>query len=112
MHARKPQLVNISREPCFVTPEVLSEIGSAFVKRHGMAYNFDKYTLSDIQHLDAPYDYSSVMHYGSHAFAKGYGPTIVPKKPASLLGQRNGLSDIDIWKINKLYNCPGIKPLP
>jgi len=76
-----------------------------------MAYNFDKYTLSDIQHLDAPYDYASVMHYGSHAFAKGFGPTIVPKQPASLLGQRKGLSDVDIQKVNKLYNCPASSPV-
>ncbi|KAI1291941.1 Zinc metalloproteinase nas-13 [Halotydeus destructor] len=75
----------------------------------GMAYNFDKYTLEEIQHLDVPYDYGSVMHYGSHAFAKGFGPTIVPRAPATNIGQRKGLSDIDILKVNLLYNCPQAK---
>ena len=72
----------------------------------GMEYNFDKYTDEDVQNLDAPYDYSSVMHYGTHAFARSYGPTIVPKdSSSSIIGQRKGLSEIDIEKINRLYSC-------
>lgn len=72
----------------------------------GMEYNFDKYTWNDIQSLQEPYDYGSVMHYGTHAFAKGYGPTIqtldgVPRT----MGQRVGLSETDLEKINKLYGC-------
>lgn len=77
-----------------------------------MAYNFDKYTLSDIQHLDAPYDYGSVMHYGSHAFAKGFGPTIVPTAEGMPIGQRRGLSETDFSKINKLYGCPNLRSAP
>lgn len=72
----------------------------------GMEYNFDKYSWNDIQSLDAPYDYGSVMHYGTHAFARGYGPTITPKdSSATIIGQRSGLSPIDIEKINRLYQC-------
>ena len=72
----------------------------------GMEYNFDKYTWNDIQSLEEPYDLGSVMHYGTHAFAKGFGPTIVPKDGSSLImGQRAGLSETDLEKINKLYGC-------
>ena len=72
----------------------------------GMEYNFDKYSWDEIQNLDTPYDYSSVMHYGTHAFAKGYAPTILPKDgSSSIIGQRNGLSELDLEKINRLYSC-------
>ena len=36
----------------------------------GKEYNFDKYTLSEIDHLGASYDTCSLMHYGSHFFSK------------------------------------------
>ena len=35
-----------------------------------MKYNFMKYTLTQIQHLNAPYDTCSVMHYSGTAFSK------------------------------------------
>ena len=72
----------------------------------GMEYNFDKYSWNDIQNLDVAYDYGSVMHYGTHAFARGYGPTISPRNSsATIIGQRHGLSPLDIEKINRLYEC-------
>lgn len=72
----------------------------------GMEYNFDKYSWNDIQHLDIPYDLGSVMHYGTHAFSRGYGPTISPLDQSStIMGQRAGLSPLDIEKINRLYSC-------
>lgn len=72
----------------------------------GMAYNFAKLSGKEVQHLGEEYDYSSVMHYGTHAFAKGSAPTITPLKSGVVIGQRKGLSSIDIAKINKLYDCP------
>ena len=72
----------------------------------GMEYNFDKYSWDDIQDLGVQYDLGSVMHYAPNAFAKGYGPTIVPKSSSALvMGQRKGFSDIDVEKINRLYSC-------
>ncbi|XP_064647811.1 meprin A subunit beta-like [Lineus longissimus] len=58
--------------------------------------------------LGAPYDYSSIMHYPPSSFSRYEDEaTIVPIKPGAEIGQRRGFSDIDIWKINRLYNCPG-----
>ena len=42
--------------------------------RAGMEVNFLKYDLSKIDHLGAPYDTCSVMHYGPAAFAKVAAP--------------------------------------
>ena len=38
--------------------------------RAGMEVNFLKYDLGKVDHLGAPYDTCSVMHYGPAAFAK------------------------------------------
>lgn len=37
-----------------------------------MKYNFNKYTLKQVQHLNAPYDTCSVMHYSGTAFSRVY----------------------------------------
>lgn len=68
------------------------------------AYNFDKH---DTNNLNTPYDYSSIMHYGKDAFSIGYGKdTITPiPNPNAQIGQRNGMSQWDIKRINLLYNC-------
>lgn len=73
------------------------------------------------------YDYASIMHSGS-TYASSIGlPTIVPKviiiifvqidalglillmffkDPNAVIGQRVGLSDGDILRIQLMYNCP------
>uniref|UniRef100_A0A915LLX2 Peptidase M12A domain-containing protein n=1 Tax=Meloidogyne javanica TaxID=6303 RepID=A0A915LLX2_MELJA len=51
-------------------------------------------------------DYSSVMHYGPLAFSKNGKPTIEPKEKSVTIGQRLGFSPTDLYKVNKLYNCP------
>lgn len=46
----------------------------------GMEFNFNKYGRSTIDSLGTPYDYGSVMHYGSRAFSRNGRPTIVAKQ--------------------------------
>ncbi|NP_001273823.1 astacin-like metalloendopeptidase-like precursor [Pelodiscus sinensis] len=67
--------------------------------------NFKK--IENSNNLGLQYDYSSVMHYGTNAFSNTPGKaTIVPIPDASVpVGQRYGLSNLDVAKINKLYNC-------
>lgn len=47
----------------------------------------------------------SVMHYGPKAFSKNGRITIRARRKGVLIGQRLGMSDTDVFKINKLYKC-------
>lgn len=58
-----------------------------------------------VDDLNTAYDYASVMHYSPTAFSKNGSPTITPKVMGVEIGQRRGFSEMDIYKINKLYNC-------
>ncbi|XP_068129825.1 embryonic protein UVS.2-like [Hyperolius riggenbachi] len=53
------------------------------------------------------YDHSSVMHYDNTSFANTSGqPTMVAKPDPNIqFGQRDGLSVLDVSKINRRYNC-------
>ncbi|MDF1521268.1 MAG: M12 family metallopeptidase [Trueperaceae bacterium] len=61
-----------------------------------------------------PYDYDSLMHYGSHDFCKRdaagacLGPTIVTVPAGTVIGQRSHLSTSDIAGLNHIY--PGQPP--
>uniref|UniRef100_A0A1I7Y270 Metalloendopeptidase n=1 Tax=Steinernema glaseri TaxID=37863 RepID=A0A1I7Y270_9BILA len=70
----------------------------------GMHTQFEKYGHGTIQDLGTEYDYQSIMHYGSKAFSRNGQATIVPKRNAEI-GQRGGFSKVDMFKINKLYDC-------
>ncbi|XP_022191285.1 low choriolytic enzyme-like [Nilaparvata lugens] len=75
----------------------------------GREFNFKKRDLSDTQYEGMPYDYGSVMHYRSQAFSRDrVSPTIVPfdKEASIMMGQRIRFSNVDIAKLNRLYNCP------
>lgn len=53
-----------------------------------------------------PYDYKSVMHYGSRFFSyDNFHPTIVPKVKGVTIGQRIMISQLDCLKLNDLYGC-------
>jgi hypothetical protein len=70
-------------------------------------YNFDKYDDTYITDFGYPYDYGSVMHYSAYAFSDDGEMTIVTKDPAyqDVIGQRIGLSAIDLDKLLAMYNC-------
>lgn len=68
----------------------------------GLEGNFQQLETNN---LNVPYDYSSVMHYGPKDFSKNGGDTITPLSPSAKIGQRIGMSQNDILKINKLYSC-------
>jgi len=56
-----------------------------------------------------PYDYDSLMHYEHDAFSNNGLPTIVPKDGNLYkIGNRSGMSTIDITEIRRMYNCPGV----
>ncbi|GAV06255.1 hypothetical protein RvY_16274 [Ramazzottius varieornatus] len=67
---------------------------------------FNKYESNQITAFKQAYDYGSVMHYGKYAFAIDRNVwTIRPKAPnqSKPIGQRTGLSAVDITKINSMY---------
>ncbi|CAL4170425.1 unnamed protein product, partial [Meganyctiphanes norvegica] len=76
-------------------------------------YNFNKYNWTTIQNLGYPYDLGSIMHFGPYAFALDRRrPTIITHS-GKKIGQRDGLSKVDIGKLNRLYECgPNYSTIP
>uniref|UniRef100_A0A8C5WHT9 Metalloendopeptidase n=1 Tax=Leptobrachium leishanense TaxID=445787 RepID=A0A8C5WHT9_9ANUR len=89
-HTRNDRDNNVAIMYKFISPESIS--------------NFDKV---DTNNLNIGYDFYSVMHHPGSAFSNTPGKnTIVPKPDPSIpIGQRNGLSTLDVAKINALYQC-------
>jgi len=67
--------------------------------------NFKRYGRGTIDSLGTPYDYGSVMHYGTTAFSKNRKPTILPKRKGVRIGQRRGISRTDARQMNLLYRA-------
>ncbi|KAM8938764.1 embryonic protein UVS.2-like [Pelodytes ibericus] len=65
------------------------------------------FSKMDTNNLGLEYDYTSVMHYGKYAFSIDYLQPSIEPIPDSMtpIGQRYGLSNLDVAKINKLYGC-------
>uniref|UniRef100_A0A2C9MA53 Metalloendopeptidase n=1 Tax=Biomphalaria glabrata TaxID=6526 RepID=A0A2C9MA53_BIOGL len=63
-----------------------------------------------IDTMGTPYDFESIMHYGAYDAGKVHRYPVITPKPkygkTLRLGQRLGLSDIDVMKIQMLYHCP------
>ncbi|XP_001663642.2 seminal metalloprotease 1 [Aedes aegypti] len=68
-------------------------------------HNFKKYDYSKVTDFNLGYDYGSVMHYSARSFSKNGEPTIITKDDSVTIGQRQALSEKDIIKLNRLYNC-------
>jgi hypothetical protein len=67
-----------------------------------------KFSTRVIDSKDVGYDYGSIMHYPRKIFGKkSSDPTVIPKRnPDAEIGQRKGLSKLDILQVGKLYGCP------
>ncbi|CAK1599694.1 unnamed protein product [Parnassius mnemosyne] len=116
------QVLNLSKG-CFrhgtVVHEMLHTLGfyhmqstynrDEFVKiiweniKAGKEYNFAKYTNDTVTDFGVAYDYNSVMHYPEKAFSKNGNKTIIPLQDDVKIGQRVGMSESDIIKLNKMY---------
>ncbi|XP_073818804.1 high choriolytic enzyme 1-like [Musca autumnalis] len=70
--------------------------------------NFDR--ASHTMAFGVPYDYGSVMHYSANAFSTNGQPTIIAMQSMgdAKMGQRDGFSQKDIEKLNRMYDCPTI----
>jgi len=71
----------------------------------GTENNFAKHEANRVSHFGVGYDYGSVMHYSATAFSINGQRTIVTLDPTAEIGQRDGMSDKDIARINAMYNC-------
>lgn len=73
-----------------------------------MENNFNKYSHGEIDTLERPYDFQSIMHYGKYSFSVNGKPTIQSiTNPSQSLGQRNGFTKNDVLEVNALYDCKG-----
>ena len=69
--------------------------------------NFDKYNSATINMYNTTYDYVSIMHYGRKAFTNDGEDTITTIDPdfQDVIGQRTQMSNGDITRIQRMYNC-------
>ncbi|CAH0722481.1 unnamed protein product, partial [Brenthis ino] len=74
-------------------------------------HNFRKYNSFSVSDFGVGYDYDSVLHYSRKAFSVNGQDTLVPKQLGAQIGQRIGMSDKDIEKLNKMY-CDADSDLP
>ena len=126
-----PQDMSFNTARCFRKGHVMHELLHAlgFVHMHNrpdrdnyisimkqnvhpkFANEFDKVNPGLFNYYGTPYDFNSIMHYGSRAASKNGGRTIITKDLTFLntIGQRSELSVGDIKRINVRYQCAGAK---
>uniref|UniRef100_A0A914V9F0 Zinc metalloproteinase n=1 Tax=Plectus sambesii TaxID=2011161 RepID=A0A914V9F0_9BILA len=77
----------------------------------GYERNFNKATPAEMNIYGVPYDYGSVMHYMSAAFAKDTSiPVLVAADPKyrQTMGQNRGPSFLDVLTMNLHYGCDAL----
>uniref|UniRef100_A0A914WQ68 Metalloendopeptidase n=1 Tax=Plectus sambesii TaxID=2011161 RepID=A0A914WQ68_9BILA len=77
----------------------------------GMEGQFDKATPAEMNLYSVPYDYGSVMHYSSDAFAIDSSiPVLIAADPRynQIMGQRGGPSFLDVLTMNRHYGCDAL----
>jgi hypothetical protein len=73
----------------------------------GEVHQFQKIAGWEGSNFGTPYDYFSIMHYGTHAFSKNGRPTIWTRggKYNKIIGQSSKLSAGDVTRIRNMYRC-------
>lgn len=73
------------------------------------SFYLDKMPKRVMDSMNYEYDYFSIMHYGTKFFSKNNKATIKIRKKGrrigAEIGQRKGLSWIDIAQVHAMYNC-------
>ena len=71
------------------------------------AHNFEKVSPKKFSNFGTPYDYFSIMHYDPTSFSVNDKRTIIPKDSnyRNIIGQISRLSNGDVLRINKMYDC-------
>ncbi|XP_043270377.1 zinc metalloproteinase nas-14-like [Venturia canescens] len=122
-----PSTLNLNVEKCFRTRghaihEILHTLGAFHEHmrpdrddhirilweniKEGDEDNFRMMDENTVTTHGLPYDYESIMHYSMTAFSKNKTiPTIVPRRSSAEIGQRNYLSQYDIQKLRRAYQC-------
>ncbi|XP_072935246.1 zinc metalloproteinase nas-4-like isoform X1 [Epargyreus clarus] len=76
--------------------------------QRGMAFAFYRFDNRLVSNHGLRYEYSSCMHYGTHAFTTNGRATLLPTRPYNgELGQIRFVTHIDFMRVNRHYNCPG-----
>uniref|UniRef100_A0AAQ5YI47 Metalloendopeptidase n=2 Tax=Amphiprion ocellaris TaxID=80972 RepID=A0AAQ5YI47_AMPOC len=117
------QTVSLSRQGCLYHSTVQHELLHALGFNHeqtrsdrdnyiwvyweniidDMKYNFN---IINTLNQGTPYDYNSVMQYEKYAFSKNNLPTMLPIPNSNVpFGQATQMSQNDIIRLNRLYNC-------
>lgn len=119
--------MSLNRGLCMSFPTIVHELGHALGFWHeqarpdrdsyvniayqnivpGTGPNFDKLSSSDVNSLGVAYDYHSIMHYSQIAWSVNGQQTITSADPAYVgsIGGAVGLSVLDSYQTNLLYNC-------
>ncbi|GAB0087748.1 seminal metalloprotease 1 [Sergentomyia squamirostris] len=117
---------NVPGSGCFRFGTVVHEFIHALGFHHSQAaYNRDDYVIIKWENIEAgkennfnlrdrttttmfdlDYDFGSVMHYSKTSFSINGQPTIVPRQDGVTIGQRERMSELDIKRLNRMYNCP------
>ncbi|KAL1115443.1 hypothetical protein AAG570_007473 [Ranatra chinensis] len=81
----------------------------------GFSSAFDKYTTAEVNTLGEKFDFRSIMMYDEYAFSKdGTSPTLQATTGVEIgpIWKKPGLSQSDIRRLHRLYQCNGNKPKP
>lgn len=66
---------------------------------------FDVPDASEIDLQGEDYDFNSATHFSASDYSTGSNPIFTLVDTSDTLEQHDGLSEIDVRRINKAYNC-------